>query len=450
MKQYVGTLVLIIFFITLVTQPIHLVTSDLGRHIKNGELILAGQTDIFAKNVYSYTNPQIVVTNHHWGSGVLFYLLHKIGGFELLSIAATMLLSIALLLFWKIGQRNTTWHNPMIAIILFLPLIVSRTEPRPELFSYLLSGIFLYLLRSNRHLWILPLLEVLWVNLHIYFSLGLIFIILHMLLTKRPNIALLLACIAATLINPNGWRGTIAPVTLLTNYGYRLLENRPLINIPLTASPFIQYVWFALFVSAAAIFVGWRKKHHLLSVLLLLIGVVATFASIRNAALFGFLGIAMVPHIAQPLFKRRVFMGILAIFFALLVLKEPAFWFKRPVGIGLDIDAQNLSGALEKMDIEGPIFNNYDIGSYLIYQDLPVFVDNRPEAYPTTFFSTIYIPMQTGSTWDKMQKTYDFRTIIFAKTDATAWGRQFIESRRHDQSWRLVYENEGAIIWQRK
>ncbi|PIP87416.1 hypothetical protein COW81_00305, partial [Candidatus Campbellbacteria bacterium CG22_combo_CG10-13_8_21_14_all_36_13] len=48
-------------------------------------------------------------------------------------------------------------------------------------------------------------------------------------------------------------------------------------------------------------------------------------------------------------------------------------------------------------DIQGNMFNNFDIGGYLIYRlypDRKVFVDNRPEAYPAEFFEKVYKPMQ--------------------------------------------------------
>jgi len=48
-------------------------------------------------------------------------------------------------------------------------------------------------------------------------------------------------------------------------------------------------------------------------------------------------------------------------------------------------------------NLQGPIFNNYDIGGYLIFNLFPqekVFVDNRPETYSSEFFQEDYIPMQ--------------------------------------------------------
>ena len=47
---------------------------------------------------------------------------------------------------------------------------------------------------------------------------------------------------------------------------------------------------------------------------------------------------------------------------------------------------------LRTEQLRGPIFNNFDVGGYLIYSLYPrerVYVDNRPEAYPATFFAEI-------------------------------------------------------------
>ena len=79
--------------------PINLVNSDVGRHIKNGELILAGQKDVLYKNYYSFTFPDYPFINHHWLAGVIFYLVHFWFGFKGLSILYISLILAAILLF---------------------------------------------------------------------------------------------------------------------------------------------------------------------------------------------------------------------------------------------------------------------------------------------------------------------------------------------------------------
>jgi len=54
------------FYFCLLATPINLATADLGRHLKNGELLLSGNLDLLYKNYYSYTDPDYAFINHHW------------------------------------------------------------------------------------------------------------------------------------------------------------------------------------------------------------------------------------------------------------------------------------------------------------------------------------------------------------------------------------------------
>lgn len=91
----------------------------------------------------------------------------------------------------------------------------------------------------------------------------------------------------------------------------------------------------------------------------------------------------------------------------------------------------------KKENVQGPVFNNYDIGSYLIYYLFPqerVFVDNRPESYPASFFKEIYIPMQ--------EKEYNFNAIFFSHCDYTPWGQKFLINRLNDKDWVPVFADQ--------
>ena len=100
--------------------------------------------------------------------------------------------------------------------------------------------------------------------------------------------------------------------------------------------------------------------------------------------------------------------------------------------------------------IEGPIFNNFDIGGYLIWQLYPqekVFVDNRPEAYSVKFFNETYKPMQEDKKkWLEFSEKYGINFIFFGHTDTTPWGQDFLSSIVKNKDWRIVYVNEDAII----
>lgn len=96
------------------------------------------------------------------------------------------------------------------------------------------------------------------------------------------------------------------------------------------------------------------------------------------------------------------------------------------------------------------MFNNFDIGGYLIWKLYPeekVFVDNRPEAYSVKFFSEIYKPMQEDKAkWAELAEKYKINFIFFAHTDVTPWGQNFLKNIVKDPAWKMVYLNENALV----
>ena len=82
-----------------------------------------------------------------------------------------------------------------------------------------------------------------------------------------------------------------------------------------------------------------------------------------------------------------------------------------------------------------------------LWPERKVFVDNRPEAYPSDFFQKVYIPMQEEKkTWDEQLKIYGFKTIIFSVVDYTPWGQKFLTRIVKDPDWKTVFLDSRVII----
>jgi hypothetical protein len=119
-------------------------------------------------------------------------------------------------------------------------------------------------------------------------------------------------------------------------------------------------------------------------------------------------------------------------------------------GLGLAPNVNVSADFVRQNNIKGPIFNNYDIGGYLIYHFYPqerVFVDNRPEAYSVEFFEKTYIPMQEKEeVWQEKLEKYNFNTIFFYRRDATPWAQPFLIRRIEDPDWIPVYVDGYVLI----
>jgi hypothetical protein len=98
---------------------------------------------------------------------VLFYEIHRLAGFSGLSVAFIIMSVITFLVFLNLATKYSSFAlaAPIAGIV--LPVLITRYEVRPELFSYFFSGLFLQILwgykygkLSFRWLFLLPILEI--------------------------------------------------------------------------------------------------------------------------------------------------------------------------------------------------------------------------------------------------------------------------------------------------
>lgn len=521
-------LILVLNFLILVTKPVNLVTADLGRHIENGRILINGHLNqklaVLNTNYYSYTQPHQEFLNHHWGSGVIFYIIYVFFGFTGTAFFYSTVLTVSFLLSIYISIKKSGYLVTLLIASLMLPLITSRSEIRPEAFTYLFTNLFFLILwetdakksyygkvkirkvvkEIDKKLWLLPFLMLLWVNLHIGFLFGFLLISAYTLkelvnyFSRKDNNFYKLAAIGVLTficgsINPFFLEGLIEPIKIFKNYGYLVVENQSinfLENLGFYANPnlsFFKIISLFLFLSLLTyiiVFIFAKVTEYsaflnnfdtnLLNNLILLVFFFISFNGIRHFPSFGFLAIpVLATNIKQiwlfisPIFKENIYKNIAQISFlciTLLFILNTVWQFqnhKNEYGIldfGLKKNVSNAGDFFTLKKIDGPIFNNYDIGGYLIYYlnkdkkvnpfNRQVFVDNRPEAYTVDFFQNTYIPMQSDdSKWIELDKIYNFNTIFFSHNDFTPWGQNFLKNRINDKNWLVVYYDEHAIIF---
>lgn len=455
-------------------RQIHLVTADLGRHITNGKELLENSA-VLNTNFYSYTYPEEPFVNHHWGSGLLFYGIHQWLGFEGLSFFHMTLTVTAFALIFLVSKNLTSTTDAALASLVVLPLLISRSEIRPELFSFVMTAGFYYILaswRTNRlsrnWLALLPLLMIVWVNLHIYFFMGPLLIALFGLDTKdkqafRDLATVFSLTLVAMFVSPMSLEIALYPLRIFENYGYMIAENQS-----------VPFFWQRDMVIS-----GYGSFHGTTLALGISIGLLAlmktpfsrafvaiafltwalALSAIRNFALFGLCAIpalAMVGYIMDATrlrFAWRILLISVAFCGLYYDFSRLAPTLKYTWGPGLTSRVNSSAEFFKRENLQGPIFNNYDIGGYLIYHLFPntrVFVDNRPEAYPSDFFEKKYVPMQEDDkVWEELLVQYQFNTIYFYLRDNTPAGQKFLVSRVRDPNWVPVYVDQDGIIFVR-
>jgi len=458
----------------------------LGRHLENGRIVWQDSGVLF-KNFYSFTEPNIAFINHHWLSGVIFWLLYLIGGFKILTFLNILLGVGSVLLILKLAARKAGFW---LAAVLTLPVILilsERVDIRPEMFSYFFIALVYYLVedyRANGYtkklIWLVPIFLV-WVNLHIYFFIGLFLIslavferlVLHLKdflkveQVKKFFYITLLSWIV-TLLNPNFIKGLLYPFNILKEYGYEIVENKSpfyLETLMINYNIFIFKILLGLLI--ISFIVPLLVKHKISYYNLALVVVFSVFAClyIRNLPLFGLI---ILPIMAENYFslaerfKKKLIKIEIIILASVLIIYCLAIslivcdnfnqknFLNKNFSLGMNPASLDSIKFYRDNNLSGPIFNNYDLGSALIFWLYPeerVFVDNRPEAYSVDFFNRIYKPMmQDQAKWQELSNQYGINLIYFSHTDGTPWAREFLAARFKDENWPLIYFDNYTVI----
>ena len=475
---------LFVFYFLFFIQKIDFVRADLGRMLKNGEIFF-NSGRILDVNFYSYTEPDVKVLNMHWAADALFYKVRTLAGFKGLTLFYALLHTVTFGFFFLLAKRRSNLPLAVFASLLAVPLLASRTYIRPEVFSYLFLGIYLFALdacltgdEKPRVLWTLPFLQIVWTNTHFFFALGPLLVLFFTFQANaigrvrsiRTLIILFFATSAACLVNPFFIEGAKAPLLLFKEYGYLPLECLPVLQLMKHAPHPVYVHFFETFVLFMLVMLWMERrkalKPHFIYFFSAFVFGILTFRVTRAYPLFGYF---LIPSLAVAAkvymetstkvnvdrFVRRTILAAVVTFGVLLSnpLLTPV---NANTGLGMSKGMSVSAEFFKNAGLKGPIFNNFGIGGYLEYYLYPqerVFVDNRPEAFSISFLKNEYSSaLNSEAIWKDLVERHDFQVIFFhlrLPTFPTS-AKPFIQRRLADPEWTTVYVDPYAVILVRK
>ncbi|MDP2684443.1 MAG: hypothetical protein Q8P20_05300 [bacterium] len=491
---YIIVALLLLWYGFLLIRPINIFDSDIGRLISNGEIIfnsfgdqINSVSNIFNSNFYSHTNSEYPFLNHHWGSGVIFYLIWKNFGFIGLHVFFILLTFITFLISFFIAYKKSNLLIASTISFFLIPVLSLRSELRPEIFSYFFLIIFLWILQKYKDnpkkyilLYILPLLMIIWVNIHIYYIFGLILIFLFLfdsIINKTSGGASYkkLALISFTLLlagmlNPNGISGLLYPLHIFANYGVLVKENISILSAfqlgLISSSIFIIFVTSIIFSTIIFIilFLRRHKKIIYLDLAIIILFTSLAWLVVRGLAMYALL---VIPVLSGALSKvitdskpvrnwnknRKILLTVSIILLTLLINKNNILTAPSKFGFS-DIDSESrIAKYIIDNKISGTVFNDFNTGSYIIfhlYPNIKPFVDSRPEAYPIDFFKNTYYPIfeenDEEATWTSISNEYDLSLILLKNNEIT---NKFIKRRAIDPAWDIEFFQDDVILFRK-
>jgi len=468
LNYLIGFLVFLLLFAGYF-HPINAITQDLGRHFLLGNIILKTH-NVPNINLFSYTYPNFPFVNLHWLSEIIFYLIFKLVGFNGLLIFSTAIILTSFSIVFFYSFKKDAIIPLSIVSIFYLPVLFERTDIRPEIFSFLFLAIFVtvlykFKLKKTKLIFILPFIELLWVNMHIYFIIGIavlgIFLldsVIQSYKNKNKQFLLLflitILSILATFMNPNFITGAIYPFRVFENYGYSIEENQNIFFLwNFFQKQTIPYFVVSSITLIIVLFTNIKNSKRV-DWLLSLFFITLSVMQIRNFPLFVF-G-TFIPfsknlsniYVKLPIAVKKTIPYLLLL---LIVWQGNQIIKNKGLGFGVERGAEKGVDFFIKNKLKGPIFNSFDVGGYLDYRLYPnekVFVDNRPGEYPASFFKNVYIPMQNDQKiFEEIDKKYNFNVIFFNHTDQTPWAENFLKQIINNKSWKLIYLDDYCLIF---
>jgi len=474
---------------------------DLGWQMATGRFI-AQHHFIPPTDVFSYT-AQAQPWIYPVLSGLIFFAAFKVGGYALLSwLGAIASLAVVALLL-RSGSLFTTG-----LIILAIPSIADHVGPRAEMFTLLLFSGFVSILwqhyRTGRsRLWLLPLLMVLWVNLHLGFLAGLAIEIAYGIVEAtemifpgsrrqqakaRLNAAWpwFVMTVVASMANPWGLKIYLAIYRQNEAMAFHSHWITEWSTLPLSWESFryafdirntngTPFILLLLAVTAAVIAMALRRPGE---ALLLIVGSYLVTRHVRFQGLFACVIVVVCSAIFSSawMFLRlrisdkklhAVSLTCFAFGFSLLafirsldlITNRHYLGTTGTAGFGTGLSwwfPETAMHFVERNAIPPEVFNSYNLGGYLIWRLAPTYqdyIDGRAIPFGPELFRRQEELMRTppdSSEWTHEVDRYgiNFMVMSLARYDGLQFFpvlKQFCSS----QIWRPVYMDEISAVFVR-
>ena len=453
--------------------------TDTWWHLRSGQYILDHRA-VPLTDPFSLTRLDQPWIDHSWGSQLILLAFYKVGGIAGLAIYTALLATLGMVFVYLMCEGNV--YLRAFVIILAAATAAVFWSPRPQMMSFFLSTVVLYVLhlykrRKVDRLWLIPVIMLVWVNVHGGYAIGFILLfgtiageVLGRLfdggdpdVLRWRQIRKLIVITAISggvlVVNPN--------TVQMWGYPFRTVGIGVLQNfIQEWASPNFhgRETWpfvFLLLGTLAA--VGLAKKRIDWTDLALTAG--TAFLSLyagRNISTFAIVAAPVLSRHANVwlesrglrLARSRPPRGFtLVLNWAILVLIVLGAWLKIGATLNprLVAEAQtdNLpvqaAAFLNTNKPTGPMFNSYNWGGYLMFAapEYPVFVDGRTDLYDDDLL-TQWLKTTTGDDWQKTFEQWHINLAVIEKDSALA------RLLRQDPDWKEVYQDKQASIFERQ
>ena len=398
--------------------------------IKIGKLILDNGIDMM--DHFSF-HENLAYTYPHWLYDVFIYFVYKIGGYNGVYISSIILLGILLGIVFKTNRKVTNNYSVSAFATFICALAISGfATARAQLASFLVFALQIYLIESflktgkKRYLGGLLLLSLILCNIHVavwpfYFILYLPYLaeyvisfvvdkikmkkenkLVHFLkekfvMEKNENIKYLFGTMIASLFT-----GLVTPIgdtpytylikTMMGNSQDYIQEHQ---MMSWANSP------FTIIIAGETLFLTLFSKVKLRDFFMICGLVLMSIVSTRHLSLLALIGTICYARVFTMFlenvsldfddkiinfFNKRM-VAVISFIIVIVVSSLMTYYQTKKEFIDTELyPVKAVEYIKENLNVdEIKIFNEYNFGSYLLLNDIPVFIDSRADLYTKEF-----------------------------------------------------------------
>ena len=451
-ESYWGMLFILGSSLMICTFSVWIADPDIFWHLKVGEWIVT-YGSVPRYDVYSWSVYGEPWTAHQWAWYAIMYFLHDqlgILGLWLLALAAALLsgfLVRAGLLAAGISSRIALAVGGIVPL-----LLIGWLRPWPQAGVYVMFSAYLYFSLKKTWAWkdiaLISILGLVWSNIHstaVMLPLLLLAeIFWYRVFRKVPFTSLKLQVTAVltsglmTLVNPHGiglWQYAV---------GQGLLTGAYREHISLWAPYVFSYdnlSIYIFFVSVAILFFAVKQDRNkslefvralLFWVLALLSNLYTPYALLSTAVLLGTFKFQLGAKSLMRIGLVSLAIGISISFYLGMPddLEEIADKWDYPVAAVQVIKEDNLER----------VYNRFGWGGYLLWEDIPVYIDGRNDVYGSLFLDFVNISNNEQPLGDVIAET-GAETVLFPVNSTVD------HALKEASLWDEYYRDEVAVIY---
>jgi hypothetical protein len=417
----------------------------------------------------TFTRSGTPVVYQSWGAAVLFWLLYQAGGLSLTVLARGLLLGLTFfLLWWSARGMGAGRMASVLALLLAVLASSNNWSVRPQLIAYPLFALSLFILLrwqagGRKIVFFLPLVGLLWVNLHGSFILLILLEAAALAFGRGDRRTLALAAagtLLATLINPDGFGAWIYVYHSLTvpssqlfsaewqppvNTGWQMnLFFLTLLGFPLLAafSPrrltLLEWSWVLGFGFLAL----WGERYVIWFLFLLAVMIPLLLAGLGVKA--ASLQATKPPAPDHPLPNASLALLVVLVPLLLLPGVRTRWWASAPPATE-DTPSAATAWLAAHPNLPGPLWSEIGFSSYLEFAlpGRPTWIDTRFEVFPVAQWQAYQAISEARFDWVALLQASGAHLVMISISEQP----ELVKALAGSPSWCRLYQDGVAVIY---